>query len=80
MKRTQIYLDAETLKFLKTESKANGASISELIRQSIRENLNKKTRKILSAVDEVSGLWKDRAFDVNKRIRAVRKDRKRWSL
>ncbi len=80
MKRTQIYLDTETLKFLKSESKVNGESISELIRQSIRENLNKKTRKILAAVDGASGLWKDRSVDVNGYIRSRRKDRKRWSL
>lgn len=79
MKRTQIYLDAETLKFLKNESRANGTTISELIRRSIRDNLNKKTQNILKAADNVSGLWKGRDFEVNAFIRARRKDRRRWS-
>ena len=76
MKRTQIYFDEQTYDYLKKESKSSHITISGLIRESIRERMDKKTGKILESADSICGLWKDRTFDVEKRIRELRKDRK----
>ncbi|AMM39914.1 ribbon-helix-helix protein, CopG family [Candidatus Desulfofervidus auxilii] len=71
MKRTQIYLSDDLYFELKNRSKR---SISETIRQILRENLmpNKK-EKILSSIDEAFGLWQDRKFDTETYIRNIRK-------
>jgi hypothetical protein len=75
MKRTQIYIDEKTYSHLENESKIKGSSISEIIRQSVRERLNRGTQKLLRSVEEVFGIWKDRKFDVDEYIRSGRKDR-----
>jgi predicted CopG family antitoxin len=78
MKRTQIYIDDKTYGNLKKESRLKGLSISEIIRESVQKKLGSKVEKMLRATDSVSGLWKDRRFDVDDFIRAARKDRKGW--
>lgn len=78
MKRTQIYLDEDIYRYLKKESEIKHLSVSEVIRSSIREKMNRKLQKILTATEKVSGIWKDRDIDVERRIRALRKDRKAW--
>ena len=78
MKRTQIYIDEKTYGNLKKESRLKGLSISEIIRDSVQKKLNNKVERMLRATDAVSGLWKDRRFDVDGFIRAARKDRKTW--
>lgn len=76
MKRTQIYMDEETYGNLRRESKLKGVSISEIIRESVQKKLSGKVERMLRATDSVSGLWKDRSFDVDTFIRAARKDRR----
>jgi len=49
-----------------------------VIRQSIRERMNRKVQKALKASDRAFGLWRNRDFDVEKHIRDMRKDRKTW--
>ncbi len=78
MKRTQIYIDDTTYKYLRKESETRHVTVSEVIRQSIRERMNRKVRKALKAADRVFGLWKDRDFDVEKHVKDMRKDRKTW--
>lgn len=78
MKRTQIYIDDKTYVNLKKESRLKGLSISEIIRESVQKKLGNRVEKMLRATDSVSGLWKDRRFDVDDFIRAARKDRKAW--
>lgn len=78
MKRTQIYLDEKIYSSLKKESKIKGLSISEIIRESIQNRLNRKIQKILKTTDDICGIWKDRKLDVDKYIRNVRKDRALW--
>jgi len=75
MKRTQIYIDEKTYSHLENESKIKGSSISEIIRQSVRERLNRGTQKLLRSVEAIFGIWKDRKFDVDEYIRSGRKDR-----
>jgi negative regulator of replication initiation len=76
MKRTQIYIDEKTYAYLNKESRAQGKSMSEIIRESIREKMNKKTNQILISLEEISGIWKERDFNVDRYIRTARKNRK----
>ncbi|MBI5196634.1 MAG: ribbon-helix-helix protein, CopG family [Nitrospirae bacterium] len=76
MKRTQIYIDENTYGYLEKESRAKGATISEIIRESIKEKMNRKVQRIIKTLEDVSGVWKDRDFDVDGYIRVLRKDRK----
>jgi predicted CopG family antitoxin len=78
MKRTQIYIDDETYGSLKTESRLKGVTVSEIIRESVRDNVSRRVQLMLRATEGVSGLWKNRGFDVNEFVRAARKDRKAW--
>jgi len=78
MKRTQIYLDEDTYDYLKKESAVKHLSVSEVIRDSIREKMNRKIQKIMRAAEKVSGIWKDKEIDVERHIRTLRKDRKAW--
>ncbi|OGW27201.1 MAG: hypothetical protein A2X59_03245 [Nitrospirae bacterium GWC2_42_7] len=76
MKRIQIYIDEETYENLRRESRRKGVSISEIIRESVQKKMSGKMDKMLRATDSVSGLWKDRRFDVDEFIRPARKDRR----
>lgn len=78
MKRTQIYIDETTYGNLKKESSLKGLSISEIIRESVQKKLGSRVERMLRATDSVSGIWKDRRFDVDSFVRAARKDRKVW--
>ena len=73
MKRTQIYLDEEIYKYLVEESKKTGKSISELIREKLRKEINKNTQKLIENIRKTSGIWKDRKFDTESYIRNLRK-------
>lgn len=75
MKRTQIYIDENTYKLLKKESKITGKTISELIRESIKGKMNRRVDEILRRTEEVYGIWKDREFDTQEYIRDLRRDR-----
>jgi len=73
LKRTQIYLDEEIYKYLVEESKKTGKSISELIREKLRKEINKNTQKLIENIRKTSGIWKDREFDTESYIRNLRK-------
>lgn len=75
MKRTQIYIDENTYKLLKKESKITGKTISELIRESIKGKMNQRVNEILKRTEDVYGIWKDRKFDTQEYIRDLRRDR-----
>lgn len=75
MKRTQIYLDEEIYSFLRKESSITGKTISEIIRDTLKERLNRDLGKLIKSAEEVSGIWSDREFDTNQYIRNLRKDR-----
>ena len=75
MRRTQLYIDEETYRILKRESRLRKVSLSELVRQAVRESFRKREEKLLSAIDEVSGIWRGRDFDVDDYIRERREDR-----
>lgn len=78
MKRTQIYLEEETLEYLKNESKTSGKTVSQLIRECISIQKYNKSNELLKRMESAFGIWKDRDFDVDEYIRDLRKDRELW--
>ncbi len=74
MRRTQIYLSDDLYFELKNRSRKSKKSISEVIRQTLKENLmSNKKEQILSSVNEAFGLWQNREFDTDLYIRNIRK-------
>jgi len=75
MRRMQIYIDEKFYRLLKKESKTTGKTMSELIRESIKNRMNRRVEEILRRTEAVYGIWKDRKFDVEEYIRELRRDR-----
>jgi len=75
MKRTQIYIDDDIFSFLEKESKTIHRSISEIIRESIKEKYQYKSNVLLKRLSTIYGIWKNKNLDTNKYIRNIRKDR-----
>ncbi len=75
MRRTQIYIDEKFYRLLKKESKTTGKTMSELIRESIKDRINRRVEGILERTETVYGIWKDRKFNVEEYIRELRRDR-----
>ena len=73
MRRTQIYLDEEIYKYLKEESKKTGKSISELIREKLKKEINQNKENLLKVIKEVAGIWNYQAEDVESFVRDIRK-------
>ncbi len=76
MKRTQIYLDEEIYKYLKEESKKTGKSISELIREKLKKELNQNKENLLKAIKEVAGIWSYQTEDVEEFVRSIRRGKR----
>ncbi len=75
MRRTQIYIDEKFYRLLKKESKTTGKTMSEIIRESIKNRMNRRVEEILRRTEAVYGIWKNRKFDVEEYIRELRRDR-----
>lgn len=75
MKRTQIYIDDDIFSFLKKESRTIHRSISEIIRESIKEKYQYKSNMLLKRLNTIYGIWKNKNFDTDQYIRNMRKDR-----
>ena len=80
MKRTQLYLDEDIWKVLQIRSRLSGTSISELVRQAIREKYGVSAEKRRQAMESWVGAWKDRTDlpDTETYIRQLRKGDRRW--
>lgn len=75
MGRTQVYLGKDELELLDRESRATGASRSELIRRAIRSAFGEKTRtERLRALDSSAGSWRGRSFTGAEYVDAIRGD------
>jgi hypothetical protein len=77
MKRTQIYLDEDTVSFLEKESGLLHRSMSDIIRESIREKQRFDANLAIRRMKAISGIWKSRHFDTDEYVRNLRKDRSR---
>ena len=83
MKRTQLYLDEALAKFLSTVSRQRGTTVSELVRECIREKFGEKlTLDKTALARRVAGIWKNRRDlgSTDKYVRRLRKDTRRARL
>jgi len=76
MRRTQIYLDEELYAALQKHSQRSGHSVSESIRQILRQNLKRQSHDFIQALDDIVGIWQDKSEDVEAYLRALRQDRR----
>jgi len=60
MKRTQLYLNEDIWKALHVRSRQQGTSISELVRQAVRDKYGSSPVSRRQAMQALVGLWKDR--------------------
>ncbi len=72
MRRTQIYIDEKFYRLLKKESETTGKTMSEIIRESIKDRVDRRVEEILRRMDMVYGVWEDRELDVEEYIRGLR--------
>jgi len=73
MKRTQLYLDEEIAKILSTVSRQQGKTVSELVRECVREKFgHKKTVDKAALARQLAGLWRQRR-DLGKTVRLIRR-------
>jgi metal-responsive CopG/Arc/MetJ family transcriptional regulator len=82
MRRTQLYLDEDLWKALHARAKREQTTISELVRQAIRERYMGDPEKRRAALMGIVGLWKDRTDlpDTETYIRNLRKSTRRKRL
>ena len=73
--RTQIYLGDEELELLDRESRATGASRSELVRRAVRSAFGERSRfDRLRALEASAGSWKGRTMTGAEYVDAIRGD------
>jgi hypothetical protein len=78
MKRTQLYMEEDVWNVLQIQAKESRTTISELVRQAVREkylnNKSKRREALLSAI----GIWKDRTDlpDTETYVRSLRNDKR----
>ena len=76
MKRTQLYLDEEMARALAALSRKEGTTISELVRESVREKyLSGKDVDKVALARQLVGIWRDRK-DLRNTDRVLRRWRK----
>jgi ribbon-helix-helix CopG family protein len=78
MKRTQLYLNEDIWKALHIRSRQLRTSISELVRQAVREKYGSSPAARTQAMQALVGLWKDRTDlpDSETYIRRLRKGKR----
>ena len=60
MRRTQLYLDDDLWEALHVRAQVSGTTISELVREAVRERYLGSLEARQKAMQAVVGLWKDR--------------------
>jgi len=60
MRRTQLYLDDDLWNALRTRARSGGTTMSELVRDAIRERYLGKLDERKTAMHAAVGLWKGR--------------------
>ena len=78
MRRTQLYLHEDTWEALHIQSRQRGASISELVRQAVREKYGRSPARRREAMQALVGLWRDRKDlrDSQAYVRRLRKGKR----
>ena len=65
MRRTQLYLDDDLWEALHTQAQQSGTTVSELVRDAVRERYLGSLEARKKAMQAVVGLWKDRRVIVD---------------
>lgn len=75
MRRTQLYLDDELWGTLRIRSQQAGTSVSDLVRQAVREKYSTGLAGRQQAMRAFAGIWKGRTdlADPEAYLRALRK-------
>ena len=60
MKRTQLYLDDDIWKALHVHSRQRRTSVSDLVRQAVRDRYGSSPANRRQAMMALVGMWKDR--------------------
>ena len=78
MKRTQLYLNEEMWKALHIRSRQRGTSISELVREAVRDKYGTSPTRRREAMQALVGMWKDREDlpDSTTYVRRLRKGKR----
>ena len=78
MRRTQLYLHEDVWKALHIRSRQQRTTISELVRQAVREKYGSSPAGRRQAMQAVVGLWKDRddLLDSETYVRRLRKGKR----
>jgi macrodomain Ter protein organizer (MatP/YcbG family) len=76
MRRTQLYMEDDVWKVLQIKAKQSKTTISELVRQAVREKYLEKKAERKEAMLSMVGLWKDRTDlpDTETYVRSLRTD------
>lgn len=76
VKRTQLYLDEAVWKALQIHARQSHCTISELVREAVREKFLDSTVKRKEALLSAIGIWKDRTDlpETSVYIRRLRED------
>ena len=78
MKRTQLYLNEDIWKALHIRARQRKTSISELVRQAVREKYGRSAADRREAMQALVGIWKDREDlpDSEQYVRRLRKGKR----
>lgn len=75
MRRTQLYLNEDIWKALHIRSRQQGTTISELVRQAVRDKYGSSSARRKQVMQALVGLWKNRKdlADSEAYVRRLRK-------
>jgi Arc/MetJ family transcription regulator len=75
MRRTQLYIDDDLWGTLRIRAQAAGTSVSDLVRQAVREKYSTGLAGRQQAMRAFAGIWKDRSdlADPEAYLRRLRK-------
>jgi Arc/MetJ family transcription regulator len=75
MRRTQLYIDDDLWGALRIRSQQAGTSVSELVRQAVREKYASGHANRQQAMRALAGIWNDRAdlVDTDVYLRELRR-------
>jgi hypothetical protein len=78
MKRTQLYLNEDIWKALHIRARQRKTTISDLVRQAVREKYGNSSADRKQAMQALVGLWKERKDlpDTEQYVRQLRKGKR----
>ena len=79
MRRTQLYMDEDVWKILQVKAKQTGCTISDLVRQAVREKYAESAERKKQIFESVAGLWANRTdlLETETYVRTLRKGESR---